>query len=97
MRKKVWQLILRAGPTLLLLLPAMNAGAASFDCAKAKMKVGMINYSNKVLSKLEEDLTKACSEVLTKSQGRLALASMSDVVKAFFTADISQETGQKHA
>ena len=59
MRKKVGQFVMRAVPLLFLLLPAMNAGAASFDCGKATTKVEKMICGDVELSKMDEELNGA--------------------------------------
>ncbi len=69
MRKKIWKLVMRAGPLLLLLplLLAVNAKAASFDCAKATTKVEKMICENPTISKLNDDLGKIYQDVMSKA------------------------------
>jgi uncharacterized protein len=69
MRKKVWKLVIRAGPLLLLpLLSVMNVRAASFDCAKTTTKVEKMICADAELSNLDEELATAYTTALQIEQ-----------------------------
>ena len=67
MTKKAWQMVMRAGPLIFLLplLPAMNAGAASFDCAKASTKVEKLICADAELSRLDKEIAAAYAQLLS--------------------------------
>lgn len=57
---------------LVLLLAAVPAGAASFDCAKTRSKVEKLICKDPQLSRQDEDLAKAYGEALKLWDGQIA-------------------------
>lgn len=56
-----------------LLVLALSAQAASFDCRKAKSKTEKFSCEDDKLSKLNDSLSKACKQVLDRSDDKQKL------------------------